>query len=167
MTFGYDSSVAFTTSVATLEAKSLDLLNRFSAKRSREGSSKPVVFICHSLGGIIVKKALILAHERSSDSAFKDILDNTKAIAFFGVPHRGSDKAWWASFAGNTVKTTSAGLANNNLVNDLRKNSATLTDISRQFIDRTIGLKIYTFYETRKTYGIMVRQTSDSYVGYR
>lgn len=69
-TFGYESTVAFSNSVAKLEDKALDLLNRLSAERKSDGAAKdgrPIVFICHSLGGIILKKALILAHERSSD----------------------------------------------------------------------------------------------------
>lgn len=96
MTFGYDSTVAFCKSVADIEDKALELLNHLSDKRSPAapgGLSKPIVFICHSLGGIVVKKALILAHECDSNLGYKDILENTKAIAFLGVPHKGSDIA--------------------------------------------------------------------------
>ena len=75
LTFGYDSTVAFSSSVAQLEDKALELLNRLSAKRSGvtcPGSkARPIVFICHSLGGIVVKKVLILAHERSTDQSTK------------------------------------------------------------------------------------------------
>ena len=159
MTFGYDSAVAFSKSVAKLEDKALELLNRLTRQRSPapDGSSKPIVFICHSLEGIIVKKALILAHERSSDTDYKDILDNTKAIAFLGVPHRGSDSAWWASFAADVVKAASMGTSTNTgLVKELKKNSDTLMVISKQFVHRTIGLRIYTFYETRKLFGAVV-----------
>ncbi len=96
MTFGYDSAVAFSKFVARIEDKALELLNHLSAKRSTAapgGPSKPIVFICHSLGGIAVKKALLLTHKRDSNLDYKDILDNTRAIAFIGVPHEGSDSA--------------------------------------------------------------------------
>lgn len=66
MTFGYDSTVAFNKSVANIEDKALELLHHLSGKRSPVVpgcSSKSIVFICHSLGGIMGKKALILAHE--------------------------------------------------------------------------------------------------------
>ena len=159
MTFGYDSTVAFSKSVAKLDDKALDLLNRLGGKRSvpTKGCSRPIVFICHSLGGILVKKALILAHERSSDPEYRDILENTNAIAFIGVPHKGSDSAWWATFAANALKGASLGTSTNTaLVADLKKDSSTLTSVSKQFVDRTAQLQIYTFYETQKLYGVVV-----------
>ena len=96
-TFGYDSTWAFSKSVADIGDIALDLLNRLVTQRDEDIHRRPFVFICHSLGGIVVKKALILAHERSSDPGLKDILTNTKAIAFLAVPHGGSDSAWWAN----------------------------------------------------------------------
>ena len=162
MTFGYDSTVAFSNSVARIEDKALDLLNRLGAQRDESTSRRPVVFICHSLGGIVVKKALILAHERSSDPVFKDILINTKAIAFLGVPHKGSDSAWWANFVANALKGASIGLATNNaLVADLRKDSSALSTISKQFIERGRDLSIYTFYERLRLKGVLVRTQFD------
>ena len=53
---------------------------------------RPVVFVCHSLGGLIVKKMLMLAHESSStkETNLGDIGQNTKAVVFYAVPHKGS-----------------------------------------------------------------------------
>lgn len=104
-----------------------------------------------------MKKALILAHERSSDSYFSNILDNTKAIAFLGVPHRGADAAWWFSFAASSLKGATLGVSTHTaLVKDLQKASPALATISKQFVERAKSLKIYTFYETRKLSGIVV-----------
>lgn len=161
MTFGYESTVAFSKSVAKLEDKSLELLNRLSAERGEAGMSiggrRPIVFICHNLGGVLVKKALILAHERSSDLYYKDIVDNTRAIIFLGVPHNGIDSAWWANFVGKALRGASIGTSTNTaLVADLRRGSNTLINISKQFVDRGKDLKIYTFYETQRLAGIVV-----------
>ena len=162
MTFGYESTIAFSKSVAHIEDKALDLLNRLSAQRDENTDGRPIVFICHSLGGILVKKALILAHERSSDPAFTDILMNTKAIAFLGVPHKGSDSAWWANFAANALKGASIRLSTNNaLVADLRMDSSVLSNISKQFVDRGKDLTIYTFYERLRLHGVLVRTPLD------
>ena len=160
MTFGYNSTIAFSKSVAKIEDKALELLNLLSAKRSSTapGSlSRPIVFICHSLGGIVVKKALIIAHERDSNLDFKDILVSTRGIAFLGVPHRGSDIAWWAGFAAKLLKHASVGTTTDaTLLSDLEKGSPTLANISNQFVDRARNMIIYTFYETEKLNKVMV-----------
>ncbi|MCJ1309858.1 hypothetical protein MMC25_003519 [Agyrium rufum] len=166
MTFGYNSTVAFSNSVVKLEDKAIELLNRLSLKRSKISPNRPIVFVCHSLGGIVVKKALILAHERSSDPDFRDILQNTKAIAFLGVPHRGSGSAFWANFAGCALKAASVGITTNTaLVADLRKDSTTLTNISKQFVERGQNLIVYTFYETQKLAGVLVVDENSARIG--
>lgn len=161
MTFGYESTVAFSKSFAKLDDISLQLLKRLSMKRNEAGTGfserRPIVFICHNLGGILVKKALILAHEQSSDPDYKDILDNTRAIAFLGVPHKGIDGASWVEYVGKTLRGVSIGTSTNTaLVVDLRKNCDTLANISAQFVDRGKDLKMYTFYETQRLGGVVV-----------
>ena len=167
MTFGYDSTVAFSKSVANIEDKALELLNALSSERvpAPGCQSRPIVFICHSLGGIVVKKALILAHERNSNPEFKDILDNTKAIAFLGVPHQGSNSAWWATVAASFLKSASIGTSTNTaVVSDLVKGSTTLANISMQFLDRTQDMVIWTFYEMYKLYGVEVCPSRTEYL---
>ena len=162
MTFGYDSTVLLSKSVAEIEDKALELLNQLSLERTShepaDSNGRPIVFIAHSLGGILVKKAIILAHERSHEPEYKDVLDNTKGIAFLGTPHRGSDSAWWGAVVANIVKGLSIGTSTNpRLVSDLKKDSSSLGSISSQFVHRTKGIRIYTFHETRKTGSVVVR----------
>ena len=159
MTFGYDSAVAFSKGVGNIEDNARFLLNQLSAERAgSEGrSGRPIVFVCHSLGGIVVKKAMVLAHERSSELDFKDILENTKAMAFLSVPHKGADIAWWGTFGANILNSASLGTSTSkNLIKDLKKHSPALMDISKQFVPRSQGLTIYAFYERRKTGPILV-----------
>ena len=162
MTFGYDSTVLLSKSVAEIEDKALELLNQLSLERTSlqpaDSDGRPIIFICHSLGGILVKKAIILAHERSDEPEYKDVLDNTKGIAFLGTPHRGSDSAWWGAVVANIVKGLSIGTSTNSrFVSDLKKDSSSLGSISSQFVHRTKGIRIYTFYETKKTGSTVVR----------
>ena len=146
MTFEYESAWAFSNSVSGIRDKALDLLNRLSAERNDDTYRRPIVFICHSLGGTVVKKALILAHET-----------NTKATAFLAVPHKGSCTAWWGDFAANVLKSASIGLSTNAaLVADLRKDSSALTDIQKQSIERIQNFKMYTFYETLTLQSVLV-----------
>lgn len=159
MTFGYDSTVAFSRSVAKIEDKALELLNHLSAKRTRSAvtSSKPIVFICHSLGGYVVKKALVLAHDCNSSLDYRDISAGTKAIAFLGVPHEGPDSARWADFATNLLKSASIGASPNTaIVSDLEKGSADLAFIAQQFVEKVSDIIIYTFCETDRLHGVLV-----------
>lgn len=57
---------------------------------------KPVIFVAHSFGGLIVKEML---QECSKLEEYRDMLTNTRAILFFSTPHRGSILAGYATGA--------------------------------------------------------------------
>jgi hypothetical protein len=143
--------------VATIETVALQLLTSLRIKRENDNAieaQRPIVFVCHSLGGIVVKKALILAHERSSNPDFQDILRNTRAIAFLGVPHEGSRFADFGHTLASALKVATLGTsANNALLAGLKKDASLLYNISNQFMDRGTDLKIYTFFELKKMVG--------------
>ena len=74
-----------------------------------------------------------------------------KAVIFMGTPHRGTDLAALANFAARAPRAFQIGTATNtSLLSDLRKNSNTLTQISKQFVERGSTLEIRTFYETKR-----------------
>ncbi|KAK8067630.1 hypothetical protein PG996_006742 [Apiospora saccharicola] len=94
--WGYDSRVAEVTRYVSQEGLSSfakDLLADLASLRV--GVSRPIVFVAHSLGGLVVKDALIAADNYRSHGRFPDqaeIYSSTKGVIFFGTPHRGSDK---------------------------------------------------------------------------
>ncbi|KAF2802482.1 uncharacterized protein BDZ99DRAFT_576851 [Mytilinidion resinicola] len=57
---------------------------------------RPVLFICHSLGGLILKQALWIAHQHTPDAETPTLEDVTSGILFLGSPHTTSkdDKNW-------------------------------------------------------------------------
>jgi len=57
--------------------------------------TRPLVFICHSLGGLVLKQLLrITADSRGRPEG--RILENTRGVVFLGTPNTGSDLATWA-----------------------------------------------------------------------
>jgi pimeloyl-ACP methyl ester carboxylesterase len=68
-----------------------DLLNHIENLR-KHNPSRPIIFIAHSFGGILLKKALLVARYRS-----RDIAAATEGIIFLGVPHQGTNAAFAAS----------------------------------------------------------------------
>lgn len=54
--FGYNANVAFNTSTAGVNEQANQLLNRLWLRRDGDECTRPIIFIAHSLGGIIVKQ---------------------------------------------------------------------------------------------------------------
>lgn len=99
---------------------------------------------------------MILAHERSS--RYGHLLENTSAAVFLGVPHRGSDLAYWADFAARLLQFGQLGFRGNpTFVAALQRNTPTFQNISAQFVERAASLSIRTFYETERMGNQLVR----------
>ncbi|KAI1448634.1 hypothetical protein F5Y02DRAFT_374104 [Annulohypoxylon stygium] len=145
--FGYDASI-FGKAVINIENVAAFLVSNLDGQRQGTHSTKPIIFIAHSLGGIIVKKALILAHERSN--TWHGIRDSTYGAMFFGVPHRGADLAYWAEHASRVVDFASFGLwRRNKFLKVLQKNSQELFDIANAVVEQAGRLDIRSFFETK------------------
>jgi hypothetical protein len=98
---------------------------------------------------------MILAHERSN--FYGNLLGHIRAVVFLGVPHRGSDVAYWATFAANILQFGQLRLGTNPAyITALQRNSPTFAHISTQFIERAAPLSIRTFYETERMGGQVV-----------
>lgn len=54
---------------------------------------RPIIWITHSMGGLLVKEMLSQV-EQSNES--KALLDQTRGIVFYSVPHKGSQMAVWS-----------------------------------------------------------------------
>lgn len=88
--FGYDSEITKYTAGQSdrnsLVSHSRELLYSLCRERCVD---RPLIFVAHSLGGIVVKEMLA----RSSESAEKDlnnVVESTASVIFLGTPHRGS-----------------------------------------------------------------------------
>jgi protein SERAC1 len=60
MSYGYNSTTAFSKSVTDIDDEAAILLDKLDVERnSKAEKRRPIIFISHSLGGIIVKKVQI------------------------------------------------------------------------------------------------------------
>jgi PatG Domain/Putative serine esterase (DUF676) len=59
---------------------------------------KPIVFVTHSMGGLLVKQMLRIAYDHGSKPRRKAILEETRGVCFIATPHIGADLAKWASY---------------------------------------------------------------------
>lgn len=88
MTYGYSSKVFSSKQLTqrTLYSHSKKLLAALGAAQQVPCAiNRPLIFISHSLGGLVAKCALVHAN---NDHIFKDILLSTAGMAFFGTPHQ-------------------------------------------------------------------------------
>ncbi|KAI9842016.1 MAG: hypothetical protein M1837_007512 [Sclerophora amabilis] len=153
MSFGYNSTTAFSKAVTNIDTEAEALLDRLEGNREQEDEKRrPIIFISHSLGGLI---AMIIAWENSD--TYGDLLKSVRGSVFFGVPHCGADLAYWANLPAKLLKY---GLfeygVNNAYLDALKTNSPTWRDISKQFVKRAAPLKIRTFYETEKFFNLLI-----------
>ena len=156
MSYGYNASTTFTKGVTTIDHEAEALLDRLDGNRGLPcEKTRPIVFISHSLGGLIVKKAMIIAWENADE--YGDMLKSVRASVFFAVPHRGADIAFWANFPATLIRYGSIGFAGNTAyLEALKTSSHTWRDISKQFVKRAAPLKIRTFFETERTQNVLV-----------
>lgn len=57
--------------------------------------SRPIIFICHSMGGLIAKEIIRKGTDPSSSRSLRNISKSTVGAVFYSVPHAGSRLADW------------------------------------------------------------------------
>ncbi|KAF1953171.1 hypothetical protein CC80DRAFT_451183, partial [Byssothecium circinans] len=139
--FGYDSSV-FNGSTMHVTDHATNLLNRLENKRA-DAPERPVVFIVHSLGGLVVKQAMVEAKQTDNP-----IRSATHGIIFFGTPHKGGNKAGLGKVL-NKIVNASILKPPSKLVEALEKESVFLEQLDMQFRNQLEDFSYVSFREQR------------------
>ncbi|XP_026760877.2 protein SERAC1 [Galleria mellonella] len=105
----------------------------------------PVVWLTHSMGGLIAKQVLIESAQ-SKDPESQNLSINTKAIFFYSTPHKGSSLA-------TMPRAAAAVLWPSSDVRQLQVNSPVLLDLHNTFIKFAdmFGWETISFAETMPT----------------
>lgn len=158
LTFGYNAeATAFygSGSADRILQHAHTLVADLQADRALEGCSKrPIVFLCHGLGGILVKKALAYSSSRLSKNLehLYSIFTSTYAVLFFGTPHRGTEKGSWLPRARwDRVLARARHRKESALLSTVENESETLQAITDQFMPLMKQFHIFFFWEEVKT----------------
>lgn len=131
------------------------LLTSLSLERkSEETTENPILWVCHSLGGILVKRALELSADLQSKNAddLRSIFVSTYGIMFLGTPHIGADPAKWGLILQGMVNSLVPRKfmdTQSQLIQTLQTNNETLQNINLKFLD------IYQRFKVRSPFWIM------------
>ena len=111
---------------------------------------RPIVFICHSLGGLLIKQVLRSVGD-FGNPAWKAIAAQTRAIVFLSTPHSGADLASWIKHVGTLLRTTVS-------VAELEAQHPRLRELNHWYRNRVadFDLKTVVYCEKRPVAGILV-----------
>ncbi|KAE9343754.1 hypothetical protein PF008_g9543 [Phytophthora fragariae] len=95
LSVGYDSQLLASGSVwkpMCFEDTGIEILTQLNAARVGCGD-RPVVFVTHSLGGVLLKQVLLASANPDAEDDEASLINNVNGVVFFGVPHHGSPVA--------------------------------------------------------------------------
>ncbi|KAE8382644.1 Alpha/Beta hydrolase protein [Aspergillus bertholletiae] len=169
-TFGYDAYVADWRGVVSrslIANHAYNLLASLSSYRENDGTNeRPIIFVCHSLGGLVCEDALFTSKQRP-EPHLHNILRSTRGIIFLGTPHHGASLAKWADFVCRSISLVKQ--TNPEIVNVLKRESEVLARIQDGFhtMVRSVGpppIEVTCFYEEVPVLGVGLVVPQDSAV---
>ncbi|KAI9726271.1 MAG: hypothetical protein M1828_001544 [Chrysothrix sp. TS-e1954] len=155
MSWGYDADIDHfigSASRNSIDQHAANLLQDLYYQRQEDNlEDTPIIFVVHSLGGLVVKEALIQSAGTSSTNV-KSIAPNTHAVLFLGTPHQGSSTASIGKYA-YRVSRVYAKRPNTKLLSALELQSPDLKRIGDAFVQLVpkLNLKLSSFHEELET----------------
>ncbi|KAI9855289.1 MAG: hypothetical protein M1824_006216 [Vezdaea acicularis] len=151
-TFGYESKWHKDAAWQRRSLCAVQLLDALYAKRQQEEETKyrPLIFIGHSFGGVVIEQALVDASQH--DGPFLHLSMSTIGIVFLGTPHRGTEAAKWGELIATSGQLLGLG-SETRILQDLRKDSLNLVDLLYSFTQWLFrfSVPIVCFFEKHKT----------------
>ncbi|KAJ6114387.1 hypothetical protein N7486_000165 [Penicillium sp. IBT 16267x] len=149
--YGYNSNItnAQTMSTASIKDHANTLLNLLDMERdpSMNALQPKIIFIGHSLGGLVIKQALLNAKE---DPKYNSIRTATSGLVFFGTPHRGAKAVELGKIAARVARFISKGQASNDLLDCLEHNSLFTRQMSDRFRHQLEDYRVVSFIEGKE-----------------
>lgn len=160
ITYGYDTTVIGSDSNQGVRELAHTLLDGLAIFRRRtKTQARPLCFVCHSLGGVVLKEALVIS-SKATDPEHHDLHEvemATIGLILLGVPNLGLKH--------EQLRTVVQGQPNEGFIKDLLiqsdgEASQFLTHLTREFAQlckqRQRPWKIISYYETMRSFTIAV-----------
>jgi hypothetical protein len=149
--YGYDSKLQNSQSFQDMPALSRRFTSLLEAIAPSFSPSRPIVMIGYSMGGLLLKKALVQMVEKGNNRQ-KQIFGSIIEVILFGVPNRGMEIGQMLAMV--------EGQPNEPLVRWLENESPGLEDLDNQFFDVTNEryIRILSIYETLQSRTTKVRR---------
>lgn len=163
LTYGYDTRIGHRLTGRLVSKKSVydhawDFLCEFEyLRRNLNEKDRPVIFIAHSLGGIIIKEALRRSRGcKSTKPYLYSIFEAVSGILFFGTPHRGADPRTFLHYIISASAQILGVQVNKDIVDTLVPNAEGLAQLMDEFLimAQEKGFRVYSFQEE---YGLKSR----------
>lgn len=120
---------------------------------------RPIMFVCHSLGGLLAKQVLRKSVD-ASDERERQVATSTRAVLFLATPHTGADLA-------SLLNTFRAVFGATVSIEDLREHDAHLRDLYDWYRGHApdLGIRTRTYYETRGVRGLHIVKPTSAHPG--
>ena len=157
-TYGYDSHPTHfywgKTTQMNITQHARRLLQHVTDRRA-ECRERPIIFVGHSLGGILIKDAIIQAGKFEQQPKFQDLATSCFAIIFFGTPHLGANAAVYGEMVATIVGSLPGGVSvYKEILRGLQPDGEKLSNVNADFNDllnkavpADQKIKIYSFQE--------------------
>jgi hypothetical protein len=137
LTYGYDTHIRHwvgpPVNKNTIYDIAWDFLVALAAERQAE-PARPVLFIIHSLGGIVIKEILRRSsHCHLGQAHLYDIFKSTIGIMFFGTPHSGADPHGFLQRVAEKVIKVVGFSVNKQIISTLLPSAKRLRELRDEF----------------------------------
>ncbi|KAK3291346.1 uncharacterized protein B0H64DRAFT_451035 [Chaetomium fimeti] len=150
LTFRYNCTLQGSASAANIRDHANVLLVHLANQREDDDEAKlrPIVFVGHSLGGIIIKQTITFAYK---NPRYKHLWEASRGIMFFSTPHYGMSSDLWYSFVRYVLQLDEPAedaMPTNGMLATIGENSDELSNISEDFESQLQNFSFVTFIET-------------------
>lgn len=141
--------------------KGMDILSAANSLLDRLPQSgigeRPIIFVVHSLGGLIAKQMLRTANE-ANDKEWTQIVKNTRGIAFLATPHSGAALANFIVTLGEVLGVFGWFFRRQKTIDNLEANNPQLAALNDWYRDHSsrLGVATKVYREDVAVGGIMI-----------